>query len=285
MNTPQFDERIWCALLPPPPAGPVTFQKRCATLAIIVPKHDHTTPFQLKQGPAPHSLLCTCAPSNPVCTVAAPWHSAEMELPSLHSSSQNEGCATDLLPKPATNGMHHHHSIAYKHPNRTPEVPLVRLHFPAFVPPPPPPLVDDLSAGACTARQCPVASEMACQPWGIPRGRGVQTQAQAMVACPPLSFLSTSRSATRRNIPYSQARRPAIRRCDCPSSSTLHVSRRSGGAPVPPPTPMHVSRRSGGATPHPNSAPPVLAPYTWAGASRRAHHTCQRAAPPSELGS
>ena len=69
--------------------------------------------------------------------------------------------------------------------------------------PPPPPPRNPLSAGACTARQCPVASEMACQPWGVPRGRGVQTQAQAAVACTPLFFLPTNRSATRRNIPYS----------------------------------------------------------------------------------
>ena len=62
---------------------------------------------------------------------------------------------------------------------------------------------------------------MACQPWGIPRGRGVQTQARAAMACPPLSFLPTSRSAIRRSVPYSQARRPAIRRCNCPSPSTL----------------------------------------------------------------
>ena len=98
--------------------------------------------------------------------------------------------------------------------------------------PPPPPPSPPLSAGACTARQCPVASEMACQPWGIPRGRGVQTQAQAEVACLPLFSPPTGRSATRRDIPSSRARRPAIRRCDGPSSSTLHVSRRSGGASV-----------------------------------------------------
>ena len=97
---------------------------------------------------------------------------------------------------------------------------------------PPPPPSPPLSAGAYTARQCPVASEMACQPWGIPRGGGVQTQAQAVVACLPLFSLSTGGSATRRDIPSSRARRPAIRRCGGPSSSTLHVSRRSGGASV-----------------------------------------------------
>ena len=134
--------------------------------------------------------------------------------------------------------------------------------------PPPPPL----SAGACTARQCLVASEMACQPWGIPRGRGVQTQARAAMACPPLSFLPTSRSAAPRNVPYFQARRPAIRRCSCPSPSTLHVSRRSGGATVPPPPPVHVSRRSDGAAPHPTPSPLVPAPYSWTGASRHAQH-------------
>ena len=96
----------------------------------------------------------------------------------------------------------------------------------------PPPPCASLSAEACTARQCPVASEMACQPWGIPRGRGVQTQAQAVVACLPLFSLPTGRSATRRDIPSSRARRPAIGRCDGPSSFTLHVSRRSGGASV-----------------------------------------------------
>ena len=95
--------------------------------------------------------------------------------------------------------------------------------------PPPPPPSPPLSAGACTARQCPVASEMACQPWGIPRGRGVQTQAQAVVACLPLFSLPTGRSATRRDIPSSRARRPAIRRCRTPSS------------PLPPcPGPVHV---------------------------------------------
>ena len=100
--------------------------------------------------------------------------------------------------------------------------------------PPPPPPSPPLSAGAHTARQCPVASEMACQPWGIPRGRGVQTQAQAVVACLPLFFLPTGGSATRRDIPSSRARRLAIRRCGGPSSSTLHVSQRSGGASVRP---------------------------------------------------
>ena len=99
---------------------------------------------------------------------------------------------------------------------------------------PPPPPSPPPSAGAYTARQCPVASEMACRPWGIPRGRGVQTQAQAVVACLPLFSLPTGRSATRRDIPSSRARRPAIRRCGGPSSSTLHVSRRSGGASVRP---------------------------------------------------
>ena len=52
------------------------------------------------------------------------------------------------------------------------------------------------------------------------------------MACLPLFSLPTGRSATRRDIPSSRARRPAIRRCDGPSSSTLHVSRRSGGASV-----------------------------------------------------
>ena len=53
-----------------------------------------------------------------------------------------------------------------------------------------------------------------------------------MVACPPLFSLPTGGSATRRDIPSSRARQPAIRRCGGPSSSTLHVSRRSGGASV-----------------------------------------------------
>ena len=97
---------------------------------------------------------------------------------------------------------------------------------------PPPPPSPPLSAGAYTARQCPVASEMACQPWGIPRGGAVQTQAQAVMACLPPFSLPTGGSATRRDIPSSRARRPAIRRCGGPSSSTLHVSRRSGGASV-----------------------------------------------------
>ena len=95
---------------------------------------------------------------------------------------------------------------------------------------PPPPPSPPLSAGAYTATQCPVASEMACQPWGIPRGRGVQTQAQAVVACLPLFSLPTGRSATRRDIPSSRTRRPAIRRCLCPPPAPVHVSWRSGGA-------------------------------------------------------
>ena len=41
------------------------------------------------------------------------------------------------------------------------------------------------------------------------------------MACPSLSFLPTNRSAIRRSVPYSQARRPAMRRCNCPSPSTL----------------------------------------------------------------
>ena len=52
------------------------------------------------------------------------------------------------------------------------------------------------------------------------------------MACLPLFSLPMGRSATRRDIPSSRARRPAIRRCGGPSSSTLHVSRRSGGASV-----------------------------------------------------
>ena len=147
---------------------------------------------------------------------------------------------------------------------------------------PPCPLPRLLSAGACTARQCPVASEMACQPWGIPRGRGIQTQAQAVVACPPLSFLPTNRSATRRNIPYSQARRPAVRRCSCPSPSTLHVSRRSGGATVPSPPPVHVSRRSDGATPHPTPSPLVLACGRSHGCSPPLPLTTRPIVPPAE---
>ena len=39
-----------------------------------------------------------------------------------------------------------------------------------------------LSADTCPARQCPVASEMASQPWGFLRGRGVQMQVRAGMA-------------------------------------------------------------------------------------------------------
>ena len=125
--------------------------------------------------------------------------------------------------------------------------------------PPPPPIERHLSAGACTARQCPVASEMACQPWGIPRGRSVQTQAQAVVACPPLSFLPTSRTdhpllsgttvgdpAVRLSLPFHPARQSAIRRCYCPTSySRARQSAirrcRTPPNPLPPcPGPVHV---------------------------------------------
>ena len=143
---------------------------------------------------------------------------------------------------------------------------------------PPPPPSPPLSAGASTARQCPVASEMACRPWGIPRGRGVQTQAQAVVACLPCSpsqradrqpggtSPALGRGGRRSDgatvpplppctsvgdpaVPLSascpRARQSAIRRCYCP-----------------PLTSVHVSRRSDGAAPHPAPSPPVPAPYT-----------------------
>ena len=139
--------------------------------------------------------------------------------------------------------------------------------------PPPPPPSPPMSAGAYTARQCPVASEMACQPWGIPRGGGVQTQAQAVVACLPLFSPPTGGSATRRDIPSSRARRlaiPTVRR-----SLLFHPARQSAirRCLCPPPAPVHVSRRSGGATvrllplctsvgdpmvPHPTQPPPPL---------------------------
>ena len=79
--------------------------------------------------------------------------------------------------------------------------------------PTPPPLCA-LSAEACPARQCPVASEMAWQAQAILGGRGVQTQATAAVAAlpppPPHSARCTLTGAAARGLPLSHARQPAI---------------------------------------------------------------------------
>ena len=92
------------------------------------------------------------------------------------------------------------------------------------------------TAGGNGARPPPPLSP---QRWrvnlGASHGEGVyKRKHRLVVACLPLFSFPTGRSATRRDIPSSRARRPAIRRCGGPSSSTLHVSRRSGGASVRP---------------------------------------------------
>ena len=66
--------------------------------------------------------------------------------------------------------------------------------------PPPPPVFTRLSAEACPARQCPVASEMAWQAQAILGGRGVQTQATAAVAAPPPTLRDASLQALQREI-------------------------------------------------------------------------------------
>ena len=69
-----------------------------------------------------------------------------------------------------------------------------------------------LSAEACPARQCPVASEMAWQAQAILGGKGVQTQATAAVAAlpPPHSARCTLTGAAARGLPLSHAQQPAI---------------------------------------------------------------------------
>ena len=88
-------------------------------------------------------------------------------------------------------------------------------------PPPPPPPGRHLSAWACTARQCPVASGLPVN-LGAFHGEWVyQHKHRPRWPALPPSFLPTSRSAIRRSVPYPQARQPAIRRYNCPSPSTL----------------------------------------------------------------
>ena len=103
------------------------------------------------------------------------------------------------------------------------------------VPPPSPHAPSCQLQLAPLGSECPVASEMVCQPWGLPWGRGVQTQAQVAMASPP-SFLPARRSAIRRSVSSPHARQPAIRRCDCPIPSTLARQSAIRRCHPPPPT-------------------------------------------------
>ena len=89
---------------------------------------------------------------------------------------------------------------------------------------PPPPQIA-LSAEACPARQCPVASEMAWQAQAILGGRGVQTQATAAVAAlPPPSARCTLTGSAASDLAG-------------PSHYLRLDSQRSGGALTHPPDP------------------------------------------------